>query len=132
MDSGPLLAWMCGDDQWHEWASGQMALLPQTFITCEPVLTEVCFLAARYGGRPVDVIAKVRLGYLKSDIEIGREAGALETLMTRYADTPMSLADACLVRLSEIHKQCRVFTLDRHFQHYRRYGRSVIPVLSPW
>ncbi|MDQ6939480.1 MAG: hypothetical protein M3119_04910 [Verrucomicrobiota bacterium] len=60
------------------------------------------------------------------------EVGALEVLMRRYADKPMSLADACLVRLSELHKDCRVFTLDRHFKHYRRFGRSIIPLLSPW
>jgi hypothetical protein len=36
----------------------------------------------------------------------------LEALMRRYADTPMSLADACLVRLSELHSDCQVFTLD--------------------
>jgi hypothetical protein len=44
----------------------------------------------------------------------------------------MSLADACLVRLSEVHKDCRVLTPDKHFKHYRRYGRSVIPLISPW
>lgn len=71
-------------------------------------------------------------GFLKVGLEIADEAGALETLMSRYAETPMSLADACLVRLAEMHKDCRVFTLDRHFKHYRRYGRSVIPLLSPW
>jgi uncharacterized protein len=69
---------------------------------------------------------------LKVDFEITNEAAALEVLMKRYADRPMALADACLVRLSELHKDCRVFTLDRHFKQYRRYGRSVIPLLSPW
>jgi len=52
--------------------------------------------------------------------------------MQRYANTPMSLADACLVRLSEMHEDCRVLTLDIHFKLYRRYGRSVIPLISPW
>ena len=63
-----------------------------------------------------------------------RELGTrhIELLLQRYADTPMSLADGCLVRLSEVHKDCRVLTLDKHFKHYRRYGRSVIPLISPW
>ncbi len=43
-----------------------------------------------------------------------------------------SLADACLVRLAEIHRNSRIFTLGRDFKHYRRFGRSLIPVLSPW
>jgi len=74
----------------------------------------------------------VREGRLRPNFKLADEAAALETLMKRYADKPMSLTDACLVRLAEIHKDCRVFTLDRHFKTYRRYGRSVIPLLSPW
>jgi hypothetical protein len=51
--------------------------------------------------------------------------------MRRNADTPMSLADACLVRRSGLHADCRVFTLDRDFCRYRRHGRQVIPLLAP-
>jgi hypothetical protein len=43
----------------------------------------------------------------------------------------MALADACLVRLTEIHPESVLLTLDSDFQIYRRHGRSVIPVLSP-
>ncbi len=43
----------------------------------------------------------------------------------------MSLADACLVRLSEIYRTGQVFTLDADFRIYRRYGNKVIPVLMP-
>jgi uncharacterized protein len=51
--------------------------------------------------------------------------------MRRYRNQPMSLADACLVRLSEIHPSAAVFTLDSEFRIYRRLGRRVIPVLMP-
>jgi predicted nucleic acid-binding protein len=51
--------------------------------------------------------------------------------MQRYADTPMSLADACLVRLTELLADCRLFTLDSDFEHYRRNGRQTIPLLRP-
>jgi predicted nucleic acid-binding protein len=51
--------------------------------------------------------------------------------MERYADTPMSLADACLVRLTEIVTDCKLFTLDSDFEHYRRNGRHAIPLLIP-
>ncbi len=132
LDTGPLLAWLSDKDAWHGWAVEQFASLQPQFVTCEAVLTEACFLYAREGGDPARIIGKVRTGTLQVPFEIGDEAGALETLMKRYADTPMALADACLVRLSEIYKDCRVFTLDRHFNTYRRYGRSVIPLLSPW
>jgi predicted nucleic acid-binding protein len=43
----------------------------------------------------------------------------------------MSLADACLVRMTELHDQARVFTLDSHFQLYRRHSRQAIPLIFP-
>lgn len=132
LDTGPLVAWLCDTDQWHQWASAQFGVLEAPFVTCEPVLTEACFLYAREGGDPFKIIGKVGSGFLKVDFSVAGEAAALEVLMKRYADTPMALADACLVRLSEMHRNCRVLTLDRHFKHYRRHGRSVIPRLSPW
>lgn len=52
--------------------------------------------------------------------------------MSRFSDTPRSLNDACLVLISEIHRDCRIFTLERNFKHYRRFGMPVIPVLIPW
>jgi len=51
--------------------------------------------------------------------------------MRKYRDTPMSLADACLVRMSELHSHCRVFTLDSDFQRYRRHTRQPIPLIHP-
>ena len=51
--------------------------------------------------------------------------------MLRYRNRPMSLADACLVRLSELHTSGEVFTLDSDFRIYRRHGNRVIPLLIP-
>jgi predicted nucleic acid-binding protein len=132
LDTGPLVAWFCETDSWHQWAAEQFGLLEPPLVTCEPVLTEACFLYARQGGQSVKIVNKVQAGALNIGLEICNEAASLETLMKRYADAPMALADACVVRLAEIHKDCRVFTVDRHFKRYRRYGRSMIPLLSPW
>ena len=43
----------------------------------------------------------------------------------------MSLADACLVRMSEIEKNCQVLTIDSDFKLYRKHGRRVIPIIMP-
>jgi len=64
-------------------------------------------------------------------MELQEEASVIHSLMKRYVDTPMSLANACMVRLSEQYFECRVFTLDSDFEHYRRNGRQVIPLLYP-
>jgi hypothetical protein len=56
---------------------------------------------------------------------------AVRTLFERYDNVPASLADAFLVRMSELHEPCRVMTLDSAFLIYRRHGRKIIPVLAP-
>jgi len=43
----------------------------------------------------------------------------------------MSLADACLARMTEQATACLVVTFDSHFRIYRRHDRSPIPVLMP-
>ena len=55
----------------------------------------------------------------------------IQKLMRKYRDVPMSLADACLVRMSEVYSNGTVFTLDSDFRVYRRNGRQAIPLLSP-
>jgi uncharacterized protein len=132
LDTGPWVAYANARDEHHAWAVSQLQALRAPLMTCEPVLAEICFLMRRAGEDPASVLRKLRDGVLKVDFDLGTEVGAVETLMRRYAETPMSLADACLVLLAERHTDCQVFTLDRDFRLYRRHGRQVIPLLSPW
>ena len=131
IDTGPLVAYLNRRDKWHSWVADQMTALAPPLLTCEPVLTEACFLIHRAGGRPVDLIRKVAQRGLEIAFDLEDEAAGVESLMQRYADTPMSLADACLVRMTERFPDCRLFTLDSDFGHYRRNGRQVIPLLTP-
>jgi predicted nucleic acid-binding protein len=131
IDTGPLVAYLNRRDRWHRWVVDQMAALTPPLVTCEPVLTEACFLIQRAGGRATDLVRKVTQRSLQIGIDVADDAAAIESLMQRYADTPMSLADACLVRLAERLPDCRLFTLDADFEHYRRNGRQVIPLLRP-
>ncbi len=78
------------------------------------------------------MLRALRQGTIQVAFDIETEAATIETLMRRYNDVPMSLADACLVRLSELNPDSRVFTLDRDFTRYRRHGRHIIPLLAPW
>jgi predicted nucleic acid-binding protein len=105
-------------------------LLPP-LLTCEPVLTEAAFLVRRAGGTGGEIPALVRKGVLRVAFAVQQEAAALEALMRRYRNVPMSLADACLVRMSEATDEATVFTLDADFGIYRRRGRMVIPTLMP-
>ena len=62
---------------------------------------------------------------------LGNQITAVRKLMRKYRSTPMSLADACLVRMSELFSESAIFTLDGDFRVYRRHGRQVIPLIGP-
>src|SRR5437667_2446831 len=41
------------------------------------------------------------------------------------SDTPMDLADACIVRMTELTDACKVWTVEKQdFRIYRRHGRQ--------
>jgi predicted nucleic acid-binding protein len=91
------------------------------------VLTEAAYLTGR-GGALLEMVSE---GKLRIGLALKDQADALSALMARY-EGRMDLADACVVRLSELNRKCRVLTLDRRdFSFYRRNGREVIPLLSP-
>jgi uncharacterized protein len=60
----------------------------------------------------------------------GHQEAVLE-LMSKYAEVPMSLADACLVRMTEVLPEPVVLTTDTDFRIYRRRGRQAIPCIMP-
>lgn len=127
VDTGPLVAMLNRADQYHEWVQDVLAGLELPFWTCEPVLTEAAYLT----GRPTELVQMVADGKLLIGLEIEEQSDSLARLLKRYAGR-MDLADACVVRLSELHRQSRVFTTDRtDFNCYRRNGRELIPLLTP-
>src|SRR5213595_2664527 len=105
--------------------------LPPPFLTCEAVIAEACFLIERRGVSGAVILEKIENGLLRIALEIEDHSAALRKLMIRYASVPMSLADSCLVRMSEIYPECHVFTLDSDFRVYRRNGRQMIPTIAP-
>lgn len=83
-------------------------------------------------GRDADpLFALLERGVIRVALDVQEEQADLRALMRRYRNRPMSLADACLVRLSELETAAEVFTLDSDFRIYRRHGNKVIPVLMP-
>jgi predicted nucleic acid-binding protein len=73
----------------------------------------------------------LEIGAINVTLHLEDELTPIKTLMTRYANISMSLADACLVRMSELHAVGIVLTLDSDFMIYRKHGRQVIPIIMP-
>jgi predicted nucleic acid-binding protein len=131
VDTGPLVAFLREAESSHRWAAAKFSELPAPFLTCEPVLAEVFFLVSRHAGGARRFFDLLSSGLLEVDFSVLGEREALRKLVQKYEDLPMSLADACLVRLAELTPGASVFTLDSHFRIYRKNGRQAIPVVMP-
>ena len=131
LDAGPLVAWFCPRDEHHAWASRAFGQITDGGLVCEAVLAEVCHLVAKEGVRPSQVLEFVEDGGL-TVFPLGGELPALRLLTERYADAPMDFADACVVRLAELHPEASVCTTDTDFRFYRKNREESIPLLAPF
>ena len=131
LDTGPWVALHCSDERHHGWAKTQFAQHAGPFLSCEAVITETCFLLARGGFDPAKALALLERGVVRIGMSLSEEASAVRKLFERYDNVPASLADASLIRLSELYEGSRVLTLDSDFHIYRRHGRKSIPLLRP-
>lgn len=131
LDTGPLVSFLATGLEHHEWAIEEWKRLRPPLLTCEPVLTEAAFLLKREGRDTDPLFALLDRGVIRIGLSIQEQQADLRALMRRYRNRPMSLADACLVRLSEIHAAAELLTLDSDFRIYRRHGNRVIPLRMP-
>ena len=133
LDTGPLVAFINRDDQFHAWTRARFGDLAREteLVTCEAVICEAFFLVRHNPAGVEALLAFLEQGEVRLDFALDVNLAAVAALMRKYHDVPMSLADACLVRLSELHDRARGFTLDTDFKLYRRHGRQIIPLVAP-
>ena len=130
-DTGALVALLDRRERFHAWAVEQTRTMRPPLVTCEAVLAELCFLVSGVPQGIESVRDNLASGAWAVDFSLGAEWERVFALMGTYSDQPMSLADGCLVRMSEQRADSRVFTLDRHFKVYRRNRRQSIPLIIP-
>lgn len=130
VDTGPLVALLNRREKTHTRVKAVLEQLPAPLFTVEPVLTEAMFLLRGVRGAPERVLHLVRDGLLRLPMTVEAEAPALAQLVSRYANVPISLADACLVRLVELMPDASVLTLDGDFRIYRAKKTRVIQLVD--
>ena len=115
-DTGPLVALINQRDAHHKWAKDVFMALDEPLWTCEAVLAE----AAHLTKQPERILEMVSDGLLRLGVRVDEEADGIVKLLNQYAPR-MDLADACVVRMSELFKDAEVLTLERRdFNIYRR------------
>ena len=123
------MALISRDDEHHRWIDSHMDSLPWPWLTCDAVLSEAFHLIGRRGASHLTTM--LRRGALTPAFNLEDELVTVLALMEKYANVPMSLADACLVRMSEILPEPVILTTDTDFRIYRRHSRQVVPCLLP-
>jgi predicted nucleic acid-binding protein len=127
-DAGLIIAALDRRDVHHAWAASLLRRESPPWLVCEPVLAEISASL----GTPKPVLEMLRLGDLEIGFDLANNLVEVLALAKKYRDQKMDLADACVVRMSELFPDSVVFTVDRtDFLVYRRHGRQAIPCLFP-
>ena len=132
LDTGPLIALLSERDDYHNLIIQQLAYLKGPIATCEAIITEASFLLKkRTTQEPAILLEMVHNGSIEVPFHFDDEVEMVEQLMEKYANVPMSFADACLVRMAELYPNSAVLTLDSDFRIYRKNRNQIIPVIMP-
>ena len=128
LDAGPIIASLNARDVHHRWACETLRHLGPPFYSCPEAMAE----AAAMTGRPAAIVEMIHAEEIVLAFDLSEQTAGVLSLLKKYRDYDMDLADACIVRMTELMRDSRVITLDRaNFAVYRRNGRELIPVIVP-
>ncbi len=128
-DAGFLVALLARRDAHHGWAVAQARRHAPPWHSCEAALSEAFHLLGDRGLSALTALLRRRAVVIGFGLD--RSLEPVLALMQKYADVPMSLADACLVRMTETHADPVLLTTDTDFRIYRRHSRHVVPCVMP-
>lgn len=131
VDTGPLVAFFDRAERHHRWVTERITEIEAPLLICEPVLVEALYLLARHNRARDTLFEFLQNGALRFAFQIEEHVGALRRMLEKYRDAPMSLADACVVRMAELHDRYAVLTLDSDFSIYRKHGRVPLTLIHP-
>lgn len=129
VDAGFVVALLSRRDTHHHWAAGQAPRHAPPWSTCEAALSEAFHLLGARGAPGLNALLRRRC--VLAAFDLAKELDAVLKLMQKYADVSMSLADACLVRMTETFADPVLLTTDTDFHVYRRHSRHVVPCVIP-
>lgn len=127
-DTGFVVAFLNHSDRHHDWASEIGRRVSDPLLTCEAVVAETAFQVESASR----VLGLLQDGFLRIAFDLPKNLDEIVTLADRYRDRKPDLADLCLIRMSELHENLPLLTVDeKDFRIYRRNGRDVIPIVCP-
>ncbi len=132
LDTGPLVAYMNRGDKYHGWAKQRFQEIAPPILTCQAVISEACFLVRNIlQGREI-ILEMLERNLIQTEFNLNIEAKSIKQLITKYQNIPMSLADACLVRMAELYEGAKIMTLDKDFIVYRKNKKQALSCITPF
>lgn len=128
-DAGFLIALLSRRDTHHEWAVSQAREYPPPWVSCEAALSEAFHLLGSQGAPVLSEL--LRRESVEVSFSLSEETEPVLRLVEKYASVPISLADACIVRMTETLPRTVVLSTDADFRIYRRHSRQVVPSILP-
>ncbi|MBV9573889.1 MAG: PIN domain-containing protein [Acidobacteriales bacterium] len=132
-DTGPIVAILSRRDQYHRTCVEALRDIPGPLFTCWPVLTEAAWLVRNDSNAVQQLLTSLHSGFLELLPLTTADAKPLASILKKYRDIGIQLADAALVHLAGRDGLDTIFTLDqRDFSVYRMAkGRAfkIIPEL---
>jgi predicted nucleic acid-binding protein len=129
VDAGFLVALLSRRDSHHQWAVRQAPGHAPPWRTCEAVLSEAFHILGVRGEPGLSELLRRRAVIATFDLD--NDVESVLKLLHKYGDVPMSLADACLVRMTETLPDPVILTTDSDFRIYRRHSRHMVPCMMP-
>lgn len=131
IDAGVLVGYLDPRDPEHGLAVSALEAASGRIWTTWPAVTEAVHLLGREHpeGREA-LLAMIEDGAVELARLDAEDAPRLRQLMTKYADLPMDLADATMVRVAEREGIDTILTFDRRdFKVYRAAGIGALKIL---
>ena len=132
LDTGPLVAYLNQGDKYHGWAKKRFQEIAPPILSCQAVISEACFLTRNISQGREAILEMIERNLIQTEFNLNIEAKAIRQLIIKYQNVPMSLADACLVRMAELYEGGKILTLDSDFTVYRKNKNSVLSCLTPF
>jgi predicted nucleic acid-binding protein len=131
VDTGPLVAFFDRTERHHQWMRECIAELEPPLLVCEPVLTETMYLLRGQLRAQAILFQLLKNGAINISFRVDEHVTTLRKLHQKYLNVPMSLANACVVRMAELNERHAVLTLDADFLLYRKHGRVPLTLIRP-
>jgi len=123
LDTGVIVALLDRSESAHEACAEAARLVEGPLLTCEAVIAESLHLLRNFPGAAEAVVANVTAGIFQIPFQLARDSLGVRSILRKYRDRRIDLADACLIRMAEELGTGEILTLDKDFEIYR-WGKN--------